>query len=56
MTWLSAATFASHLRGRTVCHPQPHSCACDLNDDGRCDMRDWLKFGEDWGRTDCPLP
>ena len=29
-------------------------CACDQNNDGRCDMLDWLLFGEDWGRTDCP--
>ena len=29
-------------------------CLCDLNHDGRCDMQDWLLFGEDWGRTDCP--
>jgi outer membrane protein assembly factor BamB len=29
-------------------------CKCDLNHDGRCDMEDWLLFGEDWGRTDCP--
>lgn len=29
-------------------------CFCDLNHDGRCDMEDWLFFGEDWGRTDCP--
>ena len=29
-------------------------CECDLNHDGRCDMQDWLLFGEDWGRTDCP--
>jgi hypothetical protein len=28
-------------------------CECDLNHDGQCDMRDWLAFGEDWGRTDC---
>ena len=28
-------------------------CECDLNRDGVCDMQDWLKFGEDWGRTDC---
>jgi len=28
-------------------------CECDLNNDGRCDMQDWLLFGEDWGRTDC---
>ena len=31
-------------------------CECDLNHDGRCDMQDWLLFGEDWGRTDCPIP
>ena len=30
-------------------------CECDLNSDGRCDMEDWLLFGEDWGRTDCTL-
>ena len=32
------------------------SCECDLNNDGRCDMSDWLLFGEDWGRTDCGTP
>jgi hypothetical protein len=31
-------------------------CECDLNVDGRCDMQDWLVFGGDWGRTDCPIP
>ena len=31
-------------------------CECDLNHDGRCDMQDWLLFGEDWGRTDCNEP
>jgi photosystem II stability/assembly factor-like uncharacterized protein len=31
-------------------------CECDLNHDGRCDMQDWLMFGEDWGRTDCCDP
>ena len=31
-------------------------CECDLNGDGRCDMRDWLLFGKNWGRTDCPVP
>ena len=30
-------------------------CECDLNHDGNCDMADWLMFGEDWGRTDCPV-
>lgn len=31
----------------------PDDCPCDLNYDGKCDMQDWLLFGEDWGRTDC---
>jgi hypothetical protein len=31
-------------------------CECDLNDDGKCDMQDWLIFGQDWGRTDCNDP
>jgi hypothetical protein len=31
-------------------------CECDLNDDGKCDMQDWLVFGQDWGRTDCNDP
>jgi len=31
-----------------------NACECDLNGDGRCDMRDWLIFGQDWGRTNCP--
>jgi len=34
----------------------PHMCECDLNQDTRCDMQDWLFFGEDWGRTDCNDP
>lgn len=28
-------------------------CDCDLNHDGRCDMRDWLVFGRKWGATNC---
>jgi hypothetical protein len=31
-------------------------CECDLNHDGKCDMLDWLLFGEDWGRTNCGTP
>jgi len=34
----------------------PFICECDINVDGKCDMQDWLLFGEDWGRTDCPIP
>ncbi|MCD4674403.1 MAG: hypothetical protein K8S18_00175, partial [Desulfobacula sp.] len=34
----------------------PDICECDLNNDHKCDMQDWLKFGEDWGRTDCNDP
>ncbi len=29
------------------------NCECDLNSDGRCDMRDWLLFGQRWGATNC---
>ena len=28
-------------------------CHCDLTGDGRCNMRDWLLFGREWGRIDC---
>ena len=35
---------------------QTNPCECDLNHDGRCDMLDWLIFGQDWGRTDCLMP
>lgn len=31
-------------------------CECDLNRDEKCDMQDWLIFGQDWGRTDCNDP
>lgn len=31
-------------------------CDCDLNHDCRCDMQDWLLFGQDRGRTDCNDP
>jgi len=27
------------------------ACPCDINHDNVCDMQDWLRFGEDWGRT-----
>ena len=36
--------------------PGMELCECDLNSDGKCDMLDWLLFGEDWGRIDCPIP
>jgi hypothetical protein len=32
------------------------ACECDLNYDGTCDMQDWLLFGRDWGRVNCPVP
>jgi PKD repeat protein len=38
----------------TVGIPKTQPCECDLNGDGRCDMRDWLLFGKNWGRTNCP--
>jgi hypothetical protein len=39
--------------GSATTLPPADVCECDLNVDGRCDMQDWLLFGEDWGRTDC---
>jgi len=35
---------------------EPELCECDLNRDSKCDMQDWLIFGQDWGRTDCNDP
>lgn len=32
------------------------ACACDLNQDGKCNVLDWPAFMKDWGRTDCPPP
>jgi len=34
---------------------RPDVCECDLNNDGSCNMTDWLLFGQDWGRTNCPV-
>ncbi len=34
----------------------PEFCECDLNHDGRCDMQDWLLFGQQWGWTVCLTP
>ena len=28
-------------------------CHADITGDGAADMQDWLKFGENWGQTDC---
>ena len=36
--------------------PPAPACECDLTTDGKCDMQDWLVFGQDWGRTDCNDP
>jgi len=36
--------------------PLAPPCECDLTTDGKCDMQDWLVFGQDWGRTDCNDP
>jgi hypothetical protein len=32
----------------------PELCACDLNNDGVCDMSDYFRFGLDWRNTNCP--
>ncbi len=29
------------------------ACECDLTKDGKCDMQDWLLFGQNWGATNC---
>lgn len=39
--------------GYIIVLPLATPCECDQNHDGRCDMRDWLLFGQDWGRTNC---
>ncbi len=31
-------------------------CDCDLDNDGSCNMFDWLFFGKNWGRANCPIP
>ncbi len=31
----------------------PPDCPCDLNSDGKCNMQDWLSFGQRWGATNC---
>ncbi len=31
-------------------------CQCDLNKDGKCNILDYQKFIQDWGRTDCGTP
>jgi len=55
----------SSLASISLVYPEIHSyelylsalvtqnCEGDLNHDGRMDMRDWLIFGQDWGRRDC---
>jgi len=30
------------------------SCDCDLNKDGACNILDYQRFIQDWGRRDCP--
>jgi len=30
-------------------------CKCDLNNDDKCHMQDWLLFRVDWDRTDCAV-
>ena len=53
--WLGTAgsMMALEVYVKTLCI---EACECDLNHDGRCDMQDWLLFGEDWGHTDCGTP
>ena len=47
----------NNIFGPQTIHVVPaDSCECDLTNDGKCDMQDWLKFGEEWGHTDCNEP
>jgi DNA-binding beta-propeller fold protein YncE len=32
----------------------PELCACDLNNDGKCNILDYQRFIQDWGSTSCP--
>ena len=50
----NGALYVGSTNGELYAFHRPF-CKCDLNSDGRCDMEDWLIFGEDWGRTDCPV-
>ncbi|MCD4736119.1 MAG: hypothetical protein K8R53_08760 [Bacteroidales bacterium] len=43
-------------QGIVQCQEIVDECECDLTGDSQCDMADWLKFGEDWGRSDCGTP
>jgi hypothetical protein len=34
----------------------PHFCECDLIQDGSCNILDYQRFIQDWGRTNCGTP
>jgi hypothetical protein len=34
----------------------PHTCECDFLMDGKCNILDYQRFIQDWGRTDCGTP
>jgi bacillopeptidase F (M6 metalloprotease family) len=34
----------------------PHFCDCDLFQDGKCNILDYQRFIQDWGRTNCGTP
>ena len=49
--YLNKKTYSLVNGGQLI--PIDPTCECDLNHDGRCDMRDWLLFGQRWGATNC---
>ncbi len=49
--WQQAITYARGTWTLTPIAVEP--CECDLNHDGKCNMSDWLLFGQRWGATNC---
>ncbi|MRR21118.1 hypothetical protein EG827_13140, partial [bacterium] len=49
---LTAAIVMSVLSGLVPAHAATY-CECDLNHDGRCNMSDWVLFGQRWGANNC---
>ncbi len=49
--YLNKKTYSLMNGGQLI--PIDPTCECDLNADGRCNMSDWLLFGQRWGATNC---
>ncbi len=50
-TYLNKKTYALVNGGQLI--PIDPTCECDLTHDGRCNMQDWLLFGQRWGASNC---